>query len=195
LGVRGGGAMSERNTGVGGQGFRLGIFRVTEAIKATSTRLIIEYGAHDIESDYRAVMANIPGCANATAEALVSEALRLGYQVGNPAPVPQPVPVPPPPIPPAPDLLDFGHGIVLFGGFLAYWRTHDGERTLGPPTGNEVDYDDSESPNVPANPLPGKRRVQRFQKGALIWLPELPHGYQVQELSIDTDLFRKVQAA
>jgi hypothetical protein len=193
LGVRGGGAMSERNTGVGGQGFRLGIFRVTEPLKATSTRLIIEYGAHDIDSDYRAVMANIPGCANATAEAFASEALRLGYQVGNPAPVPQPVPVPP--IPPAPDLMDFGHGIVLLGGFLAYWRGHDGERTLGPPTTNEIDYDDPTSPAVPANPLPGKRRVQRFQKGALIWLPELPHGYQVQELSIDTELFRKVQAA
>lgn len=45
------GIMSERQTGVGGQGFRLGIFNKTQPIKADCTRLIIEYGAHDKEPD------------------------------------------------------------------------------------------------------------------------------------------------
>lgn len=41
------GLMSEMQTGVGGQGYRLGIFLVTEEINDFCTRMIIEHGAHD----------------------------------------------------------------------------------------------------------------------------------------------------
>lgn len=51
LPLRGDGVMSERETGVGLGGHRLGIFGQTVAIKATCTRLIIEYGSHDAPAD------------------------------------------------------------------------------------------------------------------------------------------------
>lgn len=40
------GLMSERSTGVGSQGSRLAVFRVTEPIKTACTRLLVEYGSH-----------------------------------------------------------------------------------------------------------------------------------------------------
>lgn len=70
LGAGGDGVMSERQTGVGGQGFRLGIFRTTAPLQSTR-RLIIEYGAHDKQPDLG--IATSPGfadkCGQATAEA------------------------------------------------------------------------------------------------------------------------------
>lgn len=51
LPIRGSGVMSEQETGVGRAGFRLGIFGQTAALKATTTRLIIEYGSHDAPAD------------------------------------------------------------------------------------------------------------------------------------------------
>ncbi len=51
LPVRGAGVLSERATGVGLSGYRLGLFGQTTAIKATCTRLIIEYGSHDVTTD------------------------------------------------------------------------------------------------------------------------------------------------
>lgn len=78
VGGRVNGTMSERTTGVGGQGFRLGIFGQTAPIKATTTRLIVEYGAHDKEPDLsiakRAGFAD--KCGRATAEAFAEH---LGY--------------------------------------------------------------------------------------------------------------------
>lgn len=46
-----GGAMSEKSTSVGESGSRLGIFRATEPIKATTTRLILECGSHTDKGD------------------------------------------------------------------------------------------------------------------------------------------------
>lgn len=46
------GVMSERETGVGLDGFRLGIFNRTAPIKDSCTRLIIEMGAHSNPQDY-----------------------------------------------------------------------------------------------------------------------------------------------
>lgn len=37
--------------GVGLSGYRLGLFGQTAAIKATCTRLIVEYGSHDSPTD------------------------------------------------------------------------------------------------------------------------------------------------
>lgn len=45
------GVCSEKETGVGASGFRLGIFNLTAPLAATTTRLIFEYGAHDKEPD------------------------------------------------------------------------------------------------------------------------------------------------
>lgn len=42
--LRGNGTMSEKSTGVGSQGFRLGAFSASESARATMTRTIIEYG-------------------------------------------------------------------------------------------------------------------------------------------------------
>jgi hypothetical protein len=49
--------MSERETGVGRSGHRLGIFGQTAAIKAACTRLIIEYGSHDSPADLALIAA------------------------------------------------------------------------------------------------------------------------------------------
>jgi hypothetical protein len=80
LGVRGNGTLSERGSAVGAAGSRLGIFRTTASLKASTTRLIIEYGAHDKEPDLS--IANSPGfadkCGRATAEAF---AAFLGHTV------------------------------------------------------------------------------------------------------------------
>ena len=71
LGAGGDGVMSERQTGVGASGSRLGIFRTTAPLAASTTRLIIEYGAHDRQPDQG--IAESPGfydrCGQATAEA------------------------------------------------------------------------------------------------------------------------------
>lgn len=89
LGAGGDGVMSEQQTGVGGQGFRLGIFRTTAPLAASTTRLIIEYGAHDKEPDLS--IAKSPGfaekCGQATAGAF---AAFLGWQAASPAPAPAP---------------------------------------------------------------------------------------------------------
>jgi N-acetylmuramoyl-L-alanine amidase len=45
------GVMSEKSTGVGISGFRLGIFLVTAALASLTTRLIIEHGAHTNPQD------------------------------------------------------------------------------------------------------------------------------------------------
>ncbi len=53
MGIRGSGVMSEKNTGVGGQGDRLGIFNATASERSYMSRMIIEYGAHTNEDDFR----------------------------------------------------------------------------------------------------------------------------------------------
>jgi N-acetylmuramoyl-L-alanine amidase len=49
--VRSNGLMSEKSTGVGISGFRLGIFRVTAPVAFETTRLIVEHGAHSSPAD------------------------------------------------------------------------------------------------------------------------------------------------
>ena len=89
------------------------------------------------------------------------------------------------------DELEFKEtGQKLIGGFKAFWLEIGGR--IGLPETPEIDYDDPTSPDVPENPLPGKRRIQRCQKAVLIWLPELPHGAQVQLLDMRSELFRRV---
>ena len=45
------GVMSEKQTGVGLQGFRLGVFRDTAQFAQRTTRMIFEQGAHDVAED------------------------------------------------------------------------------------------------------------------------------------------------
>lgn len=82
LGAGGDGVMSETQTGVGGQGFRLGIFRTTEPIKAFCTRLIFEFGAHDKEPDktIQARPAFYDQCGRAVAQALAEH---YGLTISN----------------------------------------------------------------------------------------------------------------
>ena len=48
----GNGTMSEKRTSVGAAGSRLGVFSTSSALKATTTRMIIEHGCHTCPSDY-----------------------------------------------------------------------------------------------------------------------------------------------
>ena len=50
-GVTAPGAMSERQTGVGGDGYRLGMFGLTAAQRVNSIRLVIEHGSLDKSPD------------------------------------------------------------------------------------------------------------------------------------------------
>jgi hypothetical protein len=62
------GVMSEKQTGVGLQGFRLGVFRDTAQFNERTTRMIFEQGAHD--STDRAAM-DAPGFLSAQAAAFM----------------------------------------------------------------------------------------------------------------------------
>lgn len=64
-GVRG--IMSEQETGVGRDGYRLGVFAVTESLKAATSRLIFESGTHSNPEDWR--IMNEPGYLQRFAEA------------------------------------------------------------------------------------------------------------------------------
>lgn len=90
LGAGGDGVMSEKQTGVGSTGSRLGIFRATAPVRREVTRCIVEFGAHDRQPDLG--IADTPGfalkCANATALAF---AKFLGWQVPIPAPTADPI--------------------------------------------------------------------------------------------------------
>lgn len=72
IGVRGDGTMSERSTDVGGQGFRLGFFRITYPVKEQVTRIMFELGAHDAEEDLQVIRGENYGffCGRALAETL-----------------------------------------------------------------------------------------------------------------------------
>lgn len=74
LPFRGNGTMSERNTGVGGQGYRLGAFSASASARTTMTRLLFEYGTLTNSAD--TLIINGAGfnaqAARATVEALIA---------------------------------------------------------------------------------------------------------------------------
>lgn len=92
---RGDGTMSEKRTGVGLDGYRLGVFRVTEPIKADCTRIIVEYGAHSnpVEAKAQRTEAFLSGAARATAEA-VAEFFGLAVPPTQTVREDQPTPAP-----------------------------------------------------------------------------------------------------
>lgn len=72
-GVTSPGAMSEKQTGVGGQGYRLGMFGLTAAQRTNSIRLVIEHGSLDRQPDAGVIARlGIPAYAEACAWAAVS---------------------------------------------------------------------------------------------------------------------------
>lgn len=74
-GVTSPGLMSERQSGVGSQGFRLGMFGLTVANRAKSVRLVIEHGSLDQEED-RAIIDR-PGFYTLVANAAVGAILAV----------------------------------------------------------------------------------------------------------------------
>jgi hypothetical protein len=76
--------MSEKATGVGISGFRLGIFLRTAAVASTTTRLIIEHGAHTNPQDLAILQDPVKqvAIANASAGAIVNY-LQGGKTVSN----------------------------------------------------------------------------------------------------------------
>ena len=104
--------MSERQTGVGGQGYRLGVFRDTASLISTSCRFILEAGAHSNAQD-KAIMESYDFLSNHAYGLVEGIALlaknRMGwtrnYRIG-PAGAEEPDPVDPEPQPiPKPDNL------------------------------------------------------------------------------------------
>jgi hypothetical protein len=175
IGLRGDGTMSERNTGVGAQGHRLGVFLVTAAIKATTTRMIIEYGSHDNQDDLQAIMGNLPAVGAATAEAFAEEAKRLGFTVGSE------------PVPPAsnePDCIVFEEtGKKLCHGFRAYWEKWGGLRIFGYPLTDEFEENGM--------------TVQYFERARFELMPQGsdPDNYDVQLGRIGDELLKAKEAA
>ena len=87
--IYGDGTMSEKVTGVGASGYRLGIFLVTEPLAETCTRLIIEHGAHDSSADL-AIMQGLD-FNKRWAGAVVSEVMKYyGIEIVDSPPEPLP---------------------------------------------------------------------------------------------------------
>lgn len=108
------GCMSEKETGVGAKGFRLGVFRDTAPLAPHCSRFLFEAGAHSNAKD-RAVMEK-PGFverhAVGLAEAIVLLAReRMGwtgaYRIGGVATPPPPPPPDPEPTPNPPSGVDY----------------------------------------------------------------------------------------
>lgn len=90
------GVMSERQTGVGGQGYRLGEFVGTLGFRDTTARVIIEAGAYTNPSDRELLWRE--SWRLAYAEALVDglEEMYGTFGGAKPAPAPKPEPTPDP---------------------------------------------------------------------------------------------------
>lgn len=147
--LRGDGTMSERNTGVGAQGYRLGIFLVTAAINDHCTRMIIEYGSHDNQADLNAIMGNLPAVGQATAAAFGVEATRLGFTVGGDTAE----------LGGGPEVIEFPEtGHKLGHGFLRFWEKYGGLRIFGYPITEEFEE----------NGL----TVQYFERARFEWHPD-----------------------
>lgn len=116
------GVMSERATGVGGQGWRLGMFAYTAAVRARSQRLVIEHGNLSSAADLKII--DSPGFADKCAASAL-RAVRERYNVG--AVPPAPVYVEPGPIP-AEQGVDANLGGVTFWACARTVRAVEGAR-------------------------------------------------------------------
>ena len=136
LPVRGNGTMSEKSTGVGAQGWRLGVFLASTALKGSTTRLIVEHGAHSSPDDLAIIQS--PEFPDKAAAAAVAEVLAFyGRQAEAPAPE-TPAPGPPEPMEQTRYFPETGYH--LGGGFRAYWEAYGDEAVwlFGYPISNEL---------------------------------------------------------
>jgi hypothetical protein len=104
------GVMSEKSTGVGISGFRLGIFLVTAALASLTTRLIIEHGAHTNPQDLAILQnpAQQKKIAEASAKAIITYFGDTIMSINTPQG----------------DAVQM-NGHTLGHGFLAYWKSVD----------------------------------------------------------------------
>lgn len=150
LPIRGDGLMSERQTGVGLDGYRLGIFGQSAAIRESTTRLIVEFGAHTAPADV-AIMEQSDFFDLAGRAVAEGFAAFLGLSVG---PTPIDVEVAPAfvEVPGGPaENPDAWHASEtdkwVIGPFLAYWRDRGGLPIFGFPQTGEY-YDEKLGRNV-----------------------------------------------
>lgn len=153
LPIRGNGVMSEKNTGVGGKGHRLGVFLRSAPVAATTTRLLIEHGAHDAPDDLAIIQS--PGFPERVAKAGVAAVYEF---YGMPAYYQGGAPVE--------ERIDPETGYRIIGGMLAYIRWLESEigeaetlMLIGRPISNE--YVDEATGLT----------VQDFERARLEWHP------------------------
>jgi len=162
--LRGAGVMSETQTGVGDDGYRLGVFRVTAPLRSRLTRMIVEYGAHTSPADM-AVWAR-PGAPQAMADA-TADAIAAFYGI--------PVPKPEEPQEPAHGARYFPEtGQSLGGGFLSFWEARGGLELFGYPLTGEIQE--------------GGITVQYTERARLEYRPDNPDPYTVQLGRIGAEL-------
>ncbi|OJW05808.1 MAG: hypothetical protein BGO39_05110 [Chloroflexi bacterium 54-19] len=139
------GLMSEKSTGVGLSGYRLGIFRVTASVATQVTRLIVEHGAHTNDQD-RAILQN-PSMqtkiASAAAGAIITY---FGDTMSNTSQSTYAVQM---------------NGHTLGGGFKTEWDAQNvpGQpHPLGLPISEEMDWTDPTGKTI---------TIQVFERGVL----------------------------
>ncbi|MGH2415263.1 MAG: hypothetical protein ACRDEA_16545, partial [Microcystaceae cyanobacterium] len=164
--IRGNGVMSEKDTGVGRGGDRLGIFLRTEPIAATTTRLIIEHGSHTSPEDL-AILRQ----AGTFEKIATAAAWSILDYYGIPV------------IKAEPDIIvEPTSGKVLGYGFKAFWRKLQaaGDQlhllTLGYPLTNDfaIKFSDKDSEQI----------VQLFERGGLVWDKAATAPWDIHQLKV-----------
>ena len=171
------GVMSEKQTAVGARGYRLGIFLVTVPLRATTTRLIIEHGAHTQPEDL--AILRQPGMIERIAQAGARAALEaLGFPVQD-APAQQQAGVG--------EVVQLGpFGRHVGHGFLAFWRQLEQVdatlplRVLGWPLTEEFELDGAV--------------YQVFERSVLKWDREQPAPWDIHVALFDEAVRARVTA-
>ncbi|MDB5078527.1 MAG: hypothetical protein JWP00_451 [Chloroflexi bacterium] len=158
------GVMSRMETEVGSHGDRLGIFLVTAELAATTTRLIVEHGAHSSPKDL--AILQTPGMLAKIAGAAVKVICdHFGSSV----------------IAPIEPVIQI-NGFFLGHGFLDYWRQLDIQglpHPLGLPKSEEQPW---------TNPEKKQLTIQVFERGVLSFDADEPDPvFRVQGLIIGPD--------
>jgi N-acetylmuramoyl-L-alanine amidase len=153
--VRGSGVMSERSTGVGSQGYRLGMFARSEPLKSSTTRLIIEHGSHSNPDDLSVLRQ--PDTARKIGEAATRAIMRFYGRTS---------PTPPTPAPQNRYFPETGH--YIGGGFRGYWEAEE----------NALEYFGYPISEEFSDPETGIT-VQWFERARFEWQPGIaqnPYG-------------------
>jgi len=156
----GNGGMSEKRTGVGIAGYRLGVFSTTVGLKNTTTRCIVEHGCHTCPADYEIIQ-------HSTYNQDVVNAFLTAWFKMEGRPIPNQPPADGPYVP-------SGEGGMVDGFYLVkpFWDAWQARKEY-----NHPDYGLIISGMVIA-PVDGKMRYVQFtEKGALACYPTgMPDG-------------------